>query len=794
MSSRRPLLIFLGFLGLSALFYAPHLLGLRTFPDGDFTHHFLPFSLFQSESIRAAQLPLWNPYTYSGHPFLADIQAAVFYPLSNFFILLEIPFTDIGSSASRRLYLLQLEAASHVALAGFFVYLLVFELTRKQKAAIVAGCIFAFSGYLTGYPPQQLAVLRTAIWLPLIMWLLLRAFAAPSLSRWWVGAAGAISIAFLAGHPQTFLHIGYSVSAWIILLLWIYLKRAPSKRAGSVFQVIFGLIGFVFVAFGLSAAQLLPTLEFTQQSVRADVGYDFVSGGFPLRDTWQMLLPWVFTHFSPLYIGTIGLGLAVCSVGIFERKTSKRNKDRASQNFVLFFLIMTLLALLLSYGENGFLYRLFYHYAPGWKLFRGQERAAFLVAFGLSVLGGIGFGALPTMPLPRRRLLVAFFTVLMIGAVYGFGLLWQFSQQSALSNGAYILIAILTLLLVMTFSVSTWLPGWSNRRGSLLLGLLVANLFLVNVWTNVASFGPERKTILAPEMEGLQQAVHDSAGQNAGLPGRVYNEYRIYEDAGMRLQTEDVWGSSPLRLASYAALFDEFPLDRMWQLAGVEHVLTWRKELFVDSELLAEYPQSADTTYLHRLAEPNPRAWVVHQARIVEDGEALQLLADHSFDLTKAALLAPSSANVAFDGAVSTNVESSVRLTRVTVPPPVGFDRLSPRGGGRLQLRVMVESSDRGLLFISENWMQGWHITGYRCTDDGNPCLESGDTSSGVPSILRANLAFLGVPIEKGKTEFDLIYRPQSVVWGLQISGTTLLLLALCAIGRWRYTHSKGIR
>ena len=35
------------FLTLAALFYLPLLLGLRTFPDGDFTHHFLPFSLLQ---------------------------------------------------------------------------------------------------------------------------------------------------------------------------------------------------------------------------------------------------------------------------------------------------------------------------------------------------------------------------------------------------------------------------------------------------------------------------------------------------------------------------------------------------------------------------------------------------------------------------------------------------------------------------------------------------------------------------------------------------------------------------
>ena len=69
---------------------------------------------------------------------------------------------------------------------------------------------------------------------------------------------------------------------------------------------------------------------------------------------------------------------------------------------------------------------------------------------------------------------------------------------------------------------------------------------------------------------------------------------------------EDVWGSSPLRLARYVTLFDEFPLDRMWRLTGVGHVLTWRRDLFGPSELLAEFPLETETTYLHRLPTSSP--------------------------------------------------------------------------------------------------------------------------------------------------------------------------------------------
>jgi len=202
---RHDLIALLGYLALTAAFYAPILLGLRWFPTGDFTDHFLPFSLFQRAEILAGRLPVWNPYTFSGHPFLADIQAAVFYPISNLVIGLTLPWGDVMS----RLYWLQVEALLQIALAGFFTYLLAKDLVRKGAAAFLAGCLFAFSGYLTGYPALQTAVLRTAIWLPLVLWCLRRAFAHAAAWRWWVAAAIAYTVAFLGGHPQTFLFLSY---------------------------------------------------------------------------------------------------------------------------------------------------------------------------------------------------------------------------------------------------------------------------------------------------------------------------------------------------------------------------------------------------------------------------------------------------------------------------------------------------------------------------------------------------------------------------------------------------------
>lgn len=764
-----------GFLALAALFYAPLLLALRTFPDGDFTHHFLPFSLYQQQALRAGQLPLWNPYTYAGHPFLADTQAAVFYPLSNVLLLLTLPWQTVGD----RLYFLQVEAVLHVALAGFFVYLLVNAFTRQRLAGFAAGCGFAFSGYLTGYPPLQLAVLRTAIWLPLLLYLLLQAMNEPQRWRWWIGAAFAYAVAFLAGHPQTFLHSSYAAAAWILFLLFSTSRQeADGTPKARLTAQLLGLGGFALLALGIAAVQLLPSLEFSRLSVRANVDYAYVSGGFPLQDTWQILLPGVLTQFSPLYVGVVGLALAL--IGLSQGRLRDREIERLTDDnlpvsqslslpiphFALFFAALALIALLLSYGDNGFLYPFAYRYAPGWNLFRGQERAAFLVALSLCVLIGAGVAALPRLGYGARRALGLLYAMLVAGSIYFFGLFWQLMGHSAISDNRYLLLAGLTIGLALAVVIGLLLPSWSRRRTFGIIGLLVINLFWANLTTNLDPFGPARKTILAPEMEALGQAVATDGTGAEGLVGRVYNEFRLYEDYGMRQGLEDVWGSSPLRLARYAALFASFPLDRMWRLTGVSHVMTWRRELFEPSTLLGEFPQTTDSTYLHRLTEANPRAWLVQQLQPVSDEQALALLADHTFDLEEIALL-----------------PTDALASAATLPTGTGHVQLAQMAAGHL--RVTVDSSAGGLLILSENWMPGWQVINAECGGVSRTCRADNANGSSLPlfTVQRVDLTLIGVMVPSGAVAFDLVYWPLSVQLGLWLSGGTLLMIGV--LGGW---------
>ena len=766
---RRDALAAAWFVVLAVLFYAPTLAQWRAFPAGDFTDHFFPFSLLQVASLRAFELPIWNPYTYAGHPFLADVQAAVYYPLSSVLILA----TWLVADPAGRFYWLQVEVVFHVALSGWFAYLWTRDLTGSRWAGLVGGVAWAWSGYLNGYAPLQLAVLRTATWLPLIWWLIGRGWLRPNQVHWWIGATLAIAVAFLAGHSQTFMLLAYGTAAWVIALAVAH-RDSLLHRVGM-------LMAAVLSAAALTAAQWLPSLEFARLSVRANVDYAFVSGGFAWSDLWQVLLPGILTQYSPLFIGVVGIMLGLLALFAFVSDPPGLDAARGRtfvpwRAGVAFCAILALLAWLAALGGNGPLYTLLHRFAPGWAWFRGQERAAVLVTLALCGLAAQGMALVEQMPsfMRRRGIMVAAAVVLVV--TYSFGLLWQLSGQTALSHAQYLLVAGLTMLLGLAAAIIIALPGWSDARAFGLVILTAGSLIWATAGINQVAGSPAERVQLAPEVVALAEALGEDMQTSDALPARAFNEYRVPDDYGMQVHIEDVWGSSPLRLANYAALFAEFPLDRMWRLLGVEYVLTWRRELFGPSELLAEFPQAEDTTYLHRLPEGNPRAWMVGTVMSVDDEAAVGLLADHQFDLDAIALTGPdtpwSEAAVA-PGAIQLDVANARANT--------------------LHIRAVTDHG--GFLVVAENWMPGWEVTNLLCAGT-RICPEVDDAGRAYFAPVRANLTQVGVWLPPGDTDFELEYRPQSVRAGIWISGATLLLLVALTLtlGAWQARPHMKLR
>lgn len=344
------------------------------FEDGDFVTQHFPMRSFVAREYRAGRVPLWSPYTFGGESTVAESLYAVFYPLG----LWEIAFPELPFLA------LELEAIAYLGLAGIFTFLLVRRLTDSEGAGLLAGLAFALGGFLTSYPMLQLIILQVALWLPAGLWLLERALQRRSLLG--VSLAGvAFGIGILGGHFQTFLYVAYLTAAYFVF-------RIAVLRLGWRFALTAAaLLGLVVV--GVGAPQWLPSLEMAGRSPRAGLAYEVVSHGFALEELWGLLRP-NWGEWSPLYVGVVPLALA-----LYALSTRRRVE-------VWFWGGALLVGLCLSLGRNGFLYPLFHAVAPGFDLFRDQERAAFLVSFALAVLAGYGYALLVERGLPRGALLL----------------------------------------------------------------------------------------------------------------------------------------------------------------------------------------------------------------------------------------------------------------------------------------------------------------------------------------------------------------------------------------------------
>jgi hypothetical protein len=703
-----------------------------SFPEGDFADQFYAFRVYEAKRLFSSQLPLWNPYTFSGHPFLADVQSAIFYPISLITLLLSL-FRGFS------LFALELEAIFHFFLAGLFTYLLARRLLLDRRAALISSLVFTFGGYLTSYPSQQLAILETDVWLPLILLLLdigLERFAPAGFVIRPAGAergpllpitlAGlTFGLALLAGHPQSALYVFY-VSA-IYFVFRACTNRVRWRPAVMAF-VLFALLGF-----GLAAAQLLPSLEYMRLSSRAQASYNEMSGGFPRQDPIQLLLPGSVSVMSPLYVGILPLFLA-CLAPLL-----KRNRE------VIFWTCLALGALLLSFGGNTFAYSLFYLFAPGFALFRSQERAVFVFSFSMALLAGCGVRWLTqAMPKPAKARFYGFYRFVTCLGWGALGLIfltfYGFVDTGQVAGSAFSTALERSILLAILLTLSLSLLYLRLRRivrerllVSLFVVLIVLDLFTVNWRNNFQGAQPE-------EQYGPTALIQILQSDNEVF--RIYNEWRLPGNYGCVYGLEDVWGASPLYVGRYEELVYKLPIERVWQLLNVKYVITWRKVLVPETEVLYEEPKELDTTYLHRLDEYWPRAYVVHQVEVIEnDAKVLERLREPDFDPRRVAIL-PHSPDLTLPSQVG-GASSAVILERQ--PERIVLD---------------VEMAADGLLVLSEVYYPGW-----RAYANGEE----------VP-VYRADHVLRAVPLRAGHHRVEMVFDPPWATVGLAVSGVTLLL------------------
>lgn len=716
---------------------------------GDFTNQFYPFRYFAAMEWRAGRVPLWNPYVFAGHPFLADVQTAVFYPVS-------LANALGGAAFGFPLEALELEMAAHYPLAALFTYLLARQLVGSRLGATVAAVAFTFSGFLTSYPALQLPMLETAVWLPLILLFAeLGATRRAAPHRWHVAAGLSFGICILAGHPQTALFVAYTSLAYLAY-------RTLSVRRDWR-PVVAGAGVFLATGFGLAAVQVLPTLELFGLSTRVSLPYEAAAHGYDRRALLGILLP-TWRGERALYVGVAPLLLAALAVvwAILSRSGSGSEQKGGAvaverqRGVVLFLAALAALSVVLSLGGKGYLFRLFYLLAPGFALFRDQERIIYLFALSASLLAGFGASYLfhlPTRGKGRARIIWwGLAAGLLVGVAGSVALLYLGRRLRPVldPSGALVPAVWFLLAFLLASGAVLYLRRLTNSRrlvGLCLLGVIVADVFAVNLDGNLAPGNPDPGPRYATIVAALRTTPEEYRvrGENdEAFPSNYAAVWRV----------PTISGDTPFALRRTDEFLRAHDAEwRRWQVLNVKYFVS-RGAPFEGIELALE---SGDLK-VYRMIYSLPRAWAVRDVQVAEGpADALRRVLAPAYHPGDTVILEEPTAIGPF-----------VKGQR----PDVRIAAYSPQ-----RVEIEARADGNAMLVLADAYYPGW-----QALLDGTPV-----------KLHRANFVARAVELPSGEHRVEFVYEPLPFKIGAVLSALTavaamagLLLPSLVPAGRGR--------
>lgn len=326
-----------------------------------------PWKKLVFENFKAGFPPLWNPYSFSGQPLLANIQAAPFSAFNILFFVLPFKF-----AWGVQIILAQI-------LAGLFMYLFLKNRQLSTFACVFGAVVLPFSGFFVAWMTWS-TIVTTAMWLPLILLSIDKIFEKRGVLPFLVLIFAASQTVF-SGHLQTAFYV---FLASVIYLFTRFMQNKSSKHLKLA-------IAAIAISILISSVQILPSFEFIQHSLRSqDQGY------YPARRDWfiplqnftQVVAPdffgnpatynywgvWNWAEFVS-YFGIVPLFLAI--LAILKRQRGTR-----------FFVGIALLSLLLAVKNpiSTIPYTLHFPFLASTQ----PSRIIFLLLFALCALSAYG--------------------------------------------------------------------------------------------------------------------------------------------------------------------------------------------------------------------------------------------------------------------------------------------------------------------------------------------------------------------------------------------------------------------
>ncbi len=736
---------------------------------------FWPMFSFLGERLRAGDIPGWNPHQFAGAPFAADPESGWTYlPAMILFALLPLP-------AAARAF-----SFSHLLLAGLGTYALARVLGIGRVGAIAAAVAFEFGGIYADRVRCCFAHVQVMSWLPLLLLgveLALRGDRWLTKAVWW-GVSGFALSQILAGWVGQGAY--YALVAFGGYVGYRTLVDPPAEgrsgrgglRAAGARVGTLVLHGGAVVAIGsaLAAAGVLPRLAYHARSNLAE--------GYTGDLAWAAEVPgWPWRYAAELLLGPTGWYVGGGAAGLAIVAPIAARGRHATP----FFATLAVAGLVLATERTTPLHRALYALLPAFEeLHRhAPSRVLGVASLGPALLAGAAVGALPRWRArPLRLAIIAWLPILF--------LLWLAGRVVPVADRAWV--ALLAVCLIVTAS-----PRLPRRAGPLGAGLLVVVIFadlvtaarenvarglfatvdlaVYDEATGAAAFlrarGGEEG---ADRFFGYDPAIRSEQRGQVMLYRHEYRDPRtvalVVNNRATLLRLADLQGYNPIqdrRYVEFMAALNGHPqeyhgayvfasgLDSpLLDLLNARYVVVpavvplGRTDLGRLVEAMPTVYRDGEVRVLEN-REALPRAWIVHEARRVEAGEALPLLASGAVDPRRTALVevAPPALAPATDRAG----DEAVVVERAP-------DRL----------RVRTKTDAPGLLVLSEVYDPGW-----RAEVDGEPT-----------PVHVADHALRAVPILAGEHAVELRYEPPGLRLGLAITVAASAALAVVMAAAWR--------
>ena len=711
------------FLALILVFFGKKLISVNgDFIGGiDVAHYFFWHAQFIKEQLLSGSIPLWNPYYYCGHPFIANPQTFIFYPFTLLYLILPLPWA------------FNIDTLGHLYLAAMGAYCFVFLITQSRSAGLAAGTVYSFSGYfMDNIYAGHLTMLHTAALLPWIFYFIEKAY--KTKRPYFLLISGFVfGLQILSGEPQN----NYYTVLFLTLYFFIrsfYIYQTSGRKPFNMSGVYFALI--LIVAFGISAIQIVPSLEFMLLSDRAKNTYDFATFmSFPPQNFFTFLIPKPLT--APLntnwefsgYLGILSIFLAATGL-VFSKQ---RQHIRCCG--ILLFLAVTVML-----GRYTPVYYLYYKWLPGISTFRIPARCLVIFVFFMAVLVGSGVQQLNESQPTRKRqsFLMTGLTILLLG----------------LFGGAKVLkvpLASKEMLLATAFVISAFvilnIPRFTKNT-RLVPAFFIVVLFL-DLYLAYSHQTPELNQNNLLQKYKFELLFEQDSGLNrVSLP--------VVASRGMKFHYYNINGYTPIVLDDYFRF-----VHSMANLPASQfkrHTLSselFRPNVVFSSKILGvKYAlvtaQSGRKLNLLVAPQVMPRAVLVRDAIVLPDiEEHLSYLKRPDFNPQRHVLLESTEGdNLSFNSDTDDIPEKNDSVEITQYQP------------NRIELTSVSDSNT--YLVLSELFYPGW-----RAYVDGRK----------VP-ILRADFLLRAIPLTSGRHNIVFVYRPVSFFIGASLSILTLLLLA----------------